>query len=715
MCDLVIEGLPSHFAPIRSLDNRPTNLPTALTPFIGREVEKADLVALLRDPEVRMVTLTGPGGSGKTRLSIEAARAVLDDFRDGVFQVQLAAINQPRLVAPTIAQTMGIPEFPGRAVVETIRNAIGRRKMLLVIDNFEQILPAAAILEKLLNACPKLKLLVTSREALNMPPERELPVLPMQVPDPAANSPETSLASDAVRLLLDRVHAIRPDFKATADSATVLAEICTRLDGLPLAIELAASRLRLLDPPALLKRIKERLDTLGRDEWALSGRHRTMRNAISWSYNLLDETEQQVFCAASVFAGGFSLDSAEAVFKDAIESGDVLEQLTSLIRKSLILRDTVEGEVRLRMLETIRDFGREQLKETGRLAEMRRRHMEHMLGVAEQMAPDLASRNQRRSVNKLLIESDNLRAALEHALEQRDGEAIARFLKSLLWLWISRSQYTEGEAWVARALQRTGGLVGSRERAIVTDVAGWLKLISGDWFAALPYFQECRPIYERLALPKETAMAMMMEGITRLISTGDPSAASEVEVALDRFRALNDLTGIGLTLTALGEGSRLEGRHAEAEARFDEALQCMREVGNTYWTVALLENLAHVRLQNGDWKKASAFLKEALELGEDYEDPMLVNGYVAAMGQVALLRDRPEEAARLLGAADNFLRQAGVKFAPADQVQFEANIETARSRLGSDAFEEKFAEGSRLTSAQAIAASIRLQREEPSS
>jgi predicted ATPase/class 3 adenylate cyclase len=707
LCDLIIDALPINVAPIRSLGNRPNNLPTALTPFIGRVAEKAELVNLLGSPDIRMVTLTGVGGSGKTRLSIAVAHSLLDRFPDGVFQIPLAAVTQADLVAPTIAQTMGVPEFPGRSVVETISRAIGGRRILLVIDNFEQVLPAAQTLDRLLNECPNLKLLVTSREGLVIAPEREYPVLPLTVPDPARGSRDILLKCDAVQLFLDRVRSVRPDFEASDESAAVLAEICRRVDGLPLAIELAASRLRVLDPPGLLKRMKERLNTLGRDD--LSGRHRTMRNAIAWSYNLLEEPEQRAFCAASVFAGTFSPDSAEAILGE--DDGDALEHLTSLVRKSLIQSETVEGEIRLHMLETLRDFGREQLKQSGAGTALKRRHMLHMLEIAERMAPDLATRNQRRSVGKLLTESDNLRAALDHAMELRDGDAISRFLKSLLWLWISRSQFTEGEAWIAKALQHTGGLVGSRERAVVTEVAGWLKLIAGDWSGALPFFQDCLPIYDRLQMQSEATMARMLEGIMRLTTAGDPSGLAPAEAALQTFKELGDFTGIGLTLTALGECARLEGRNRDAETCFEQALQAMRAVGNTYWTLALLENIAQVRLQNGDWVTAATLLKEALSLSDDYEDPTLVNSYIAAMGQVALVRGRPEEAARLLGAADHFLKTAGVKFAPADQAQFEQSMEKTRALLGDAAYEARVAEGAAWSPAEVIACTIPLQSE----
>jgi tetratricopeptide (TPR) repeat protein len=252
-------------------------------------------------------------------------------------------------------------------------------------------------------------------------------------------------------------------------------------------------------------------------------------------------------------------------------------------------------------------------------------------------------------------------------------------------------------------------LVGSRERAIVTEVAGWLKLIAGDWSGALPFFQECLPIYERLEMRSEAAMAKMLEGIMRLATANDESGLAPVEAALQTFKDLGDQTGIGLTLTALGEWARLEGRNHDAETCFEQALAAMRAVGNTYWTLALLENIAQVRLQNGDWITASALLKEALSLTDDYEDPTLVHSYVASMGQVALIRGRPDDAARLLGAADHFLRTAGVKFAPADQAQFERNMEETRALLGDALYETRIAEGAAASPTETIAATIRLQ------
>jgi predicted ATPase/class 3 adenylate cyclase len=710
LTDLVIEGLPDRFGPVRSLDNRPSNLPTALTPFIGRSREKADLQALLRQDDLRMLTLTGAAGTGKTRLSIEVAADMLDVFRDGVFQVPLAAVTVPRLVPPTIAETMGVPEFPGRPVLESLKHAIAKRRMLLVIDNFEQVVAAAPMVVDLLNSCPRLKVLLTSREALGLPPEREYQVAPLQIPtiEPGAD-PAAYEAYDAVRLFVERVRDIRPDFALTAANAPVIAEICRRLDGLPLAIELAASRLRLLDPPALLERLSERLEALGRDDRGLKGRHQTLRNAIGWSYDLLDEAEQRLFCRTSIFTGGFSLQAAEAVCLDDPANEDILDKLTSLVRKSLLQRDTVEGEPRLSMLETMREYGHEQLRESGEHKEMSGRHLAHMLAQVEAAAPSVVGPDQRQSVGHLLTEADNVRAALEHALEQRDVDALSRCLKSLLWLWIPRGQFTEGEAWVSRALIRTEELAASRERAIMFDVAGWLRLMSGDWKGALPLFQECRPIYEGLQMANEAALALMAEGITKSASTGDPVGLEQVMAALAKLRVLGDTYGVGLTLTALGESARLSGEQEKAQGYFEEALACMRAVGNIFWTGALLGNLAHVRLQLQNWTDAVSLLKEALDLAREYGDPMLVNLYVAAMGQVALIRGRPAEAAQLFGAADAFLRSLGVTFEPADQTVFEQNMTEARGQLGKALYEQRFREGAQWSKEQAIDASITLR------
>ncbi len=708
--DLAIEGLPSDFAPIRSLDNRPNNLPIALRPFIDRETDKAALQELLQQEGVRLVTLTGTGGTGKTRLSIEVAAGLLDVFVGGVFQVQLAAVTLPGLVAPTIAQTLGVQEISGRSIVEAIKYAVGSRQMLLILDNFEHLISAAPIVTDLLDNCPQLRILVTSREALGVSPEREYPLAPLQLPTESVGSNVDKLLSfDAVRLFVERVRDIRADFRITPSTGRAVAEICRRLDGLPLAIELAASRLKLLEPPALLRRLMQHEETLGKTLSATGGRHQSLNNAIGWSYDLLDPAEQRLFCQVSVFAGGFSIESVVSMFGDMGNESQLHELLTSLVRKSLLQRETSQGEVRLSMLETVREFGRDKLVKSGRLDELHRLHMEHMRAIVRESAPFLLGPQYQRGVASILDELDNIRVALDYALRQSAAEVVSDFLRSLIWFWIPRGQFTEGDAWISRALLLAEGISDTSARAIVFETAGWLKAMAGDWSEALPYFQRCRPIYDKLQMPNEAAMALMMESITLAVSAEDQSALENVGEALQTFRELQNPYGIGLTLTALGEAARLKGDYELAQTHFDEALAAMRQVGNTYWIWALLLNLAHVKLQFRDWPSAIALLKEALDIGNASDNPLSVIYYTMAMGHVALFRSKFAEAAQLFGASSSFFKSMGAKLEPADQAELDSSVAAATAQLGTKEFQLQFNQGALWSREQAIAATMALR------
>jgi predicted ATPase/class 3 adenylate cyclase len=707
--DLVIEGLPSQFGPIRSLDNRPNNLPTALRHFVDREADKAALGALLQQEGVRLITLTGAGGTGKTRLSIEVARDMLDVFDGGIFQVNFAAVNLPGLVAPAVAQALSIHEIPGSPISETIKYSIGSRRMLLLLDNFEHLISAAPLVVELLDACPKLRVMITSREALGLSPEREYLLSPLHLPPlSAGSSPDELLSYDAVTLFVERVRDFRAEFSLTPESGQVISEICRRLDGLPLAIELAASRLRLFEPSALLRRLLQRDETLGKGSGAFESRHRSLRNAIGWSYDLLDPVEQNLFCRMSVFAGGFTLEAATSVAKDIAEESQILELLTSLIRKSLVQRGMSQGEVRLTMLQTIREFGLGKLAESDRLVEASRLHLEHMRALAANAASLLLGPQDRQGVAAILDEVDNLRAALDFAIRQRNVEATSGIIRSLLWFWIPKCQFTEGEAWIARALELANENANTAHQAAILDAAGWLKMLTGDWSAALPYFQQCRPIYENLKMPNEAAMSLMTEGITLVVSADDQEGFRNVTDALQRFRELGDSYGTALTLTALGEAARLKADYQPAKAHFDEALAIMRRIGNVYWIEALLLNLAQVSLQLSDWSRATVLLKEALEAAGESENPLTINYYIAAMARVALLRGMTLEAARLFGASSSFLKLLGAAMEPADRVEFDSGIAAAIEKLGAEEFQHQFAEGATWTREQAIAATLAL-------
>jgi len=450
---LVAPDLPADFPPLRSLDRRASNLPAQPTALIGREREVAAVCQLLRRADVRLLTLSGPGGVGKTRLALQVAAEMLDEFAHGASFVALAPISDPGLVVSTIVQTLGLREVSGQPLLDMLKAYLHPKQRLLLLDNFEQLLAAAPLLADLLTACPQLKLLVTSRAVLHLSGEQAFPVPPLTLPElqqlpPAEADLVTSVSQyEAVRLFIARAQAVKPDFQVTTANAPAVAEICYRLDGLPLAIELAAAWVRLFPPQALLARLSSPLTLLtggGRD---LPERQQTLRQTLDWSYNLLDAGEQILFARLGVFAGGCTLEAAEAVCKWAGDlSVEVLDGLASLMDKSLLQQEEGrDGEPRFTMLETIREYAREQLERSGELDNVQQQHAAYYLALAEQAA------------DRLAIEHDNFRAALQWGLEH-DADAGLHLAGTLPVYWQRRGDLTEGRSWLQALLDRVAAL-----------------------------------------------------------------------------------------------------------------------------------------------------------------------------------------------------------------------------------------------------------------
>jgi predicted ATPase/class 3 adenylate cyclase len=426
---LLAPELPSEFPPLRSLDAYRNNLPLQPTPLVGREKEISEVCNLLRSGETRLLTLTGPGGTGKTRLALQAAADLLEDFPDGTFFVQLATLTDADLFISAVAETLGVRETGEQALDDSLKNYLSERRMLLVLDNFEQVLEAAPTVTELLTVAPELKVLTTSRAPLGLYGEHEFPVPPLTLPDLERQPPLERLTQyEAVGLFVERARAIKPEFEVTNESAPAVAEICVRLDGLPLAIELAAARIKMLPPRAMLQRLGSRLKLLTGGARDLPERQRTLRATIEWSFALLDEGEQLLFRRLAVFSGGRTLEAIEAICDTRSDlTVDVFEGVSSLLDKSLLRQEEgANGEPRFVMLETVHEFAREKLQGSGEAEQIKRVHAEYFLTLAEEAYPELKGANQLQWLERLEVEHDNMRAALSWTLERKEVEVALR-------------------------------------------------------------------------------------------------------------------------------------------------------------------------------------------------------------------------------------------------------------------------------------------------
>src|SRR5215211_4624856 len=479
---LVSPDLPSEFPPLRTLDAYRNNLPLQPTPLVGREKEVAEVRDLLRQGETRLLTLTGPGGIGKTRLALQAAADLLDDFPDGTFFVPLATLTDAELLLPAVAETLGVRETGDQPLGETLKDYLRERHLLLLLDNFEQVLGAAPAVTELLGAAPGLKVLVTSRTPLRLYGEKEYAVPPLSVPD-VKHLPDLKTLSqyEVVRLFIERAKSAKVDFEVTDESAPAVAEICVRLDGLPLAIELAAARIKMLPPRAMLHRLGSRLKLLTGGARDLPERQRTLRATIEWSHALLDQGEQVLFARLAVFSGGRTLEAIEAICDaEGDLPVDAFEDDSSLLDKSLLRQEEGPGgEPRLVMLETAHEFAREKLGQSAEAEEIERVHAEYFLALAEEADPELRGPDQLQWLEKLEAEHDNMRAALTWALEHEEVEEALRLGGALWWFWWMRSHNSEGRRWLEQVLVMDGR--GSLEvRAMALAGVGYLGLEQGD-------------------------------------------------------------------------------------------------------------------------------------------------------------------------------------------------------------------------------------------
>jgi predicted ATPase/class 3 adenylate cyclase len=708
---LLHQDLPDQFPPLRSLENRPNNLPRQPTLFLGREREVANVVDLLGTNEVQLLTLTGPGGTGKTRLALQAAADLLDDFPDGVFFVPLAPLNDPGLVPATIAATLSIREEGDQPLPERLRSVLATKELLLVLDNVEHLVEAAPAVGELLETSSRLKVLATSRVPLHLRAEREYPVLPLGLPRRRPPpSVEQLTQYEAVRLFIDRAQAVNPDFTVDNANAPAVAEICHRLDGLPLAIELAAARVRMLPPQAMLARLEQRLPFLTTGARDAPARQRTLRDAIAWSYDLLTAEEQALFRRLAVFAGGCTLDSAETVANPDGEL-DIFGGLERLVEHSLLRQEvSPTSEPRFTMLETIREYGLERLSESGEANAVRRRHAAFFLALVEQAEPALHSPEQLVWLERLEAEHDNLRTSLSWALEQ-DAETALRLAVGLGRFWIFRGHLGEGRGWLERALETRGEPRPVRARALV--VAGEFARHMGDYEreAAL---QEAGLALARTFRDRRTEAQVLLElGLHAGFTDGDYALADALtEESLVILRDLGDAWGIARGLNNLGYRAYLRGDFGRAAALLDEAVAFARAAGDRSLLAYILDSRGALAEAQGELGLAADLYREALASAQEIDNPIVVAMVLNALAAVAARQGQPAGAARTMGAASALRQAIGIPTTTTDdEARIAGTISAARELLGESAFAAAWEEGRAQPVDQAVAEALALGKE----
>ena len=696
---LLIPGLPADFPPPRTLGFTNINLPHQLTSFIGREREVNEVLNGLT--ESRLLTLTGPGGTGKTRLSLQAAAEAAPGFPDGVFFVPLAPITDPELVVPTVLSSLNLPPAPGDPL-SSLREYLQPRRILLLLDNFEQILSAGPQVAEWLHSAPGLKVLVTSRAPLRVYGEREYSVPPLEMPDPDRQVKPADLAeSEAVALFVDRASAARPDFMLADENAPAIMEIVARLDGLPLAIELAASRIKLMPPQVILDRLSSRLGLLTGGARDLPARQQTLRGAISWSYELLEEPVRQLLRRLSVFVGGACLPEVEAVCTADPESEmDLLDALTVLVDHSLVKQGQIGLESRISMLETIREFAHEQLVESGELGKIEKRHTAAFLTLVEAAAPKLIRKGRGRWLDRLEADVDNLRAALSRLISSGETGAAQRMVGVLWRFWQMRGYIKEGRRRAAEVLSLSGGEAAQRVAAL--HAAGGMAYWQGDMDTTREMYGEALELARGIEDPRTLALALYNNAFPTAIHGNLEGGIQLLEESLAVAREIGDSTLAGEILWGFGTIYWFVGEHQAAAPWYDQSLEAL-EGSDSVFVVAWAHHMRGLlRTEKGDFFGAREDLQTSMGLFAEDDD---LSGMVLSLNHFAALalgEDDVERALRLAGAAAKAqeLSETGMLEIVQNRIPGLAEVGTL---VGRERAEQLLAEGRAMPLKQAIA------------
>jgi predicted ATPase/class 3 adenylate cyclase/predicted negative regulator of RcsB-dependent stress response len=750
---VVASNLPVDFPALRTLDVRPHNLPAQLTPLIGRTEEVAAVCERLRRDDVRLLSLTGPGGTGKTRLAVQVAAELLEAFVDGVWFVDLAPLSDPALVLPTISQTIGLKEIGGQLPLEQLKDYLRRKQLLLVLDNCEQVVDAAPHIADLLAAAPQLKVLVTSRVVLRLRGEKEFPVPPLALPDPTQPVPPGTLSQyAAVALFIQRAVDVKPDFSVTNANAPAVAEICQRLDGLPLAIELAATRVKLFTPEALLQRLERRLVVLTGGARDVPARQQTLRNTIDWSYHLLEQGEQVLFARLGVFVGGCTIEAAEAVCSGTQRvPGDlpmgVVSGIAALVDKSLLRQaEGPNGEPRFVMLETIREYAQERLVASSEAEALQLRHAAYYVTLAETAVRERKEQDIERWSGRLVAEHHNLRAVHEWARVATDRSEIELRLVGAVWyFWLNLGYMDEMGRWLTAALERSHASRPELQAPLCLG-AGMASTYKGNFQQGAAFYQRALSLYQEIGDREGVAFALLELGYAMELQGNYQQAQRYVEESLALRRATGTAHDIIWSLLRLADIFRDQGEYERAVPLLEEALVRSREVRNKEVEAWALMNLGRVALRQRNTERALAYCQESLALFRDLkfqfgvaetlieigdiarassDDQRAIELYresltsIKSMGHIPYTQEnierlagvlgrqrQPERAVRLLAAMERYREQSGTIRSPIDHPRYIQDVATARAQLDEATFDAAWAEGRAMTLEQAVAEAL---------
>jgi predicted ATPase/DNA-binding SARP family transcriptional activator/DNA-binding CsgD family transcriptional regulator len=655
------------------------NLPASRTSFVGREREILEVKRALA--MTRLLTLTGVGGSGKTRLALEVVRELVGAYPDGARLVELASLSESALVSQAVAGAVGVQEQPGRPLLETLVEALREEQLLLILDNCEHLLDACVhLVDTVLDACPRVRILATSREALGVEGEIRRPVFPLSVPDPSHSPTVGDLeAYESVRLFVERAWRRNPAFTLTQRNAKAVAEVCLKLEGIPLAIELAAARVGTLSIEQMARRLEDSLKVLAAGDRTAPPKQRTLTGTLDWSHKLLSDPERRLFARLAVFAGGWALEAAETVGAgDGIEGSELLDLLSRLVEKSLILTESIEAvEMRYRMLEPVGQYAQEKLVESGETEVLRRRHAAYFQTLAEEAEPELLGPEQTKWLERLESEHDNLRAALKWLLGRKD-ELGLRLAGALSRFWYIRGHLSEGRRWLDQGLALGGGMELWPERGRALAGAGWLAEALGDYEWARAAHEESLDIYRRLGAQKGVASSLANLGRVALFQ-GDQERASELlEEGLALLRGSRNAWELSRVLTSIGIIALRREDHERAAASFEEALSLHRNLGDVRGVAVSLNNLGFAMLFRGDGERAMTLFEEALARDRDNRDAEGIAASLVNLGLAALIKGELRRAAKLLAESLAVLQEVQNKHTLVECLEAMAAVAGAR-------------------------------------